>query len=346
MPEPQVLPAMVQALLFCAIRAGLEPVGLLERAGIEFEAIETLDTPVPYTKALAIIREIENARPDFNLGLMMGKAFSTARAHVIGSALTHAPNLGTALQDFIRFQHIVNGGLFTWNFSQRSATSVVDLSAPTEWLADFSDIAWPSEAPIAMIMSLVRELCGQGVTPLEVSFRHRARGDVAEHEAFFGVSVRFSAPNNEIVLPKEALDLLVPKANRTLYVHLIEHIEASWASVSNAPATSHAVRQLFVNNLGQGAPPKSSVARMMGMSARTLLRRLHDEGTTFASILDGVRRDMAVVYLSDEAIPLAEVASRLGYSEPSPFFRAFSRWFGRTPTAYRVDMQRQRRSSH
>ncbi|MBK6533536.1 MAG: helix-turn-helix transcriptional regulator [Deltaproteobacteria bacterium] len=77
------------------------------------------------------------------------------------------------------------------------------------------------------------------------------------------------------------------------------------------------------------------VAAQLRMSERSLQRRLADEGESFDAIVDALRRDLALRYLADPKIAVAEVAYLLGYSEPSPFHRAFKRWTGRTPAEAR-----------
>src|SRR5262245_59721077 len=106
---------LVRGLLFCAIGQGLEPLELLERAGLTLAELGSFDTPVLYTKALALVREIHARRPDFHLGLRIGMDFSTARMEALGYALTRAPTFGRALRDFLRFQRALNGGLVVWN---------------------------------------------------------------------------------------------------------------------------------------------------------------------------------------------------------------------------------------
>jgi AraC-like DNA-binding protein len=80
----------------------------------------------------------------------------------------------------------------------------------------------------------------------------------------------------------------------------------------------------------------SAVATKLHMSVRSLQRRLSDEGSTFDDVLEDTRRDLALRYLSDSKIAIAEVAYLLGYSEPSAFHRAFKRWTGKTPAQARA----------
>lgn len=334
--QPQLLAALVQAMLFCAIREGLEPNEMLARSDLTLSEIEPLYKSVPYTKVLALIREIDRQRPYINLGLMMGQKFTTARMGPLGYVLTSAPNFSRALHDFVKFQGLVNGGLIVWNVSTEPGTCVVQLT-PDPGL---TDIAWILEAPITMIITIARELSGHHVVPLEVSFSHAPRAGTAEHEAFFGIPVRWNAPENEIVLSDSVLALPVQSANKGLYPQLLLNLEMQNNQAAQPSLTMEKVRAQLQRMLAKGTPLKESVARAIGMSARTLLRRLAGEGTTFDALLDRTRRELAIELLADSTIAIGKVATLLGYSEPSPFFRAFERWFGSTPAEYRAATMR------
>ena len=96
------------------------------------------------------------------------------------------------------------------------------------------------------------------------------------------------------------------------------------------------VQQLITNLLPSGQPKIDAVAQELGMSSRTLMRRLADQGLTYKSLLDEVRRKLALQYLKDRRINLKQVAYLLGYSEASAFYHAFRRWTGSTPVQHRL----------
>jgi AraC-like DNA-binding protein len=98
------------------------------------------------------------------------------------------------------------------------------------------------------------------------------------------------------------------------------------------------VQHLVATDLSTAAPSATAAARKLHMSRRTLQRLLQDEGTTFTALVDGVRHQLATRYLCEPAIAIAEVAFLLGFSEASAFHRAFKRWEGRTPSAYRAQL--------
>jgi AraC-like DNA-binding protein len=95
------------------------------------------------------------------------------------------------------------------------------------------------------------------------------------------------------------------------------------------------VRQELIGRVGQGGAAAVPVARALGMSERTLSRRLAAEGTSFRDVLDRVRSETATALLHDPGLSIAEIMFFLGYSEPASFHRSFRRWTGKTPRSYR-----------
>jgi AraC-like DNA-binding protein len=100
-------------------------------------------------------------------------------------------------------------------------------------------------------------------------------------------------------------------------------------------STAARVRRLLIDGMGQETRSVATIAREMGLSARTLSRRLVEEATSFRIIQDEVRHQLAMALLSDASASIAEVAFFLGYSEPAPFHRSFKRWTGTTPQLHR-----------
>ena len=96
------------------------------------------------------------------------------------------------------------------------------------------------------------------------------------------------------------------------------------------------VRQFIVQGLSEGEPTRDGIAIKMGVSSRTLQRRLQDEGQTFHEILDDVRLNLANRYLGNEKISLSDVAHLLGFSDQSSFTRAAHRWFNDSPSRVRA----------
>jgi AraC-like DNA-binding protein len=112
-------------------------------------------------------------------------------------------------------------------------------------------------------------------------------------------------------------------------------VDALMTQLAASRAIVPAVRRLVAQELRNGAPTAERIARALSMSHRTMSRRLELEQTTFNAELDAVRRELALDLVRDCSVPLAEVAFRLRFSHIESFHRAFKRWTGLTPAAYR-----------
>jgi AraC-like DNA-binding protein len=106
-----------------------------------------------------------------------------------------------------------------------------------------------------------------------------------------------------------------------------------------AEATTDAVRRFLAEDLSNGQAKLAQLAPRLRMSARTLHRRLEQEGTNFRSVLNEVRRELAVRHLMERRLAVGEIAFLLGFSEVSAFHRAFKHWTGQAPRAYRALQQ-------
>ena len=119
------------------------------------------------------------------------------------------------------------------------------------------------------------------------------------------------------------LQLLSERANRLL------------DSLPRRAGIASRIASLLASQLGERLPDKSVIAAQLGISERTMQRRLQEEGTSYQEILDNTRHYLARELLRTTRVSLADVALQLGYAEPSTFFRAFRKWEGMTPGQYR-----------
>lgn len=153
----------------------------------------------------------------------------------------------------------------------------------------------------------------------------------------FGAPARYDEPAAALVLDRR---VLAAPITRTA-AELDAFIASSPSGLLSRPRRSRAgtadrVRRLVVRGLRTGQPTAREVARSLGVSEPTLRRQLTLEGTSFREIRDGVLRDAAITALSERTDPIATIAAELGFSEASAFTRAFRRWTGDAPSAYRA----------
>ena len=149
----------------------------------------------------------------------------------------------------------------------------------------------------------------------------------------FGCDVDFGSHQCMVEVCVTSVRRRIPTANPAIF-ELSERI-AEQASKRQFGVTSSRVRNEIVKCLGKGEPRREAIAAQLGMSERTLCRRLSDEHTNFVAVLDALRREMAETYMQQGDFNPTEITYALGFSDPSNFYRACKRWFGSTPNALR-----------
>ena len=246
----------------------------------------------------------------------------------------NAPTVGTALANFERYgrTHMTHGRIAIERTGDE-AELVYDVG-----LADRELCRQLAEGSALVGMKLIRHLIGPEWRVRRVRFGHARPRDTTEHARLLGPSVRFGETTMAaLVFDAADLERPVPNADRSLLPiverHLDELLAAADASVDTDWLT--AVRNAIAETVCDGAPTIQTIAKRLGLSVRTLQRRLGDQGVVFKTLVGEIRRDLALKYLAHGTTDLTEIAFLLGYSELSAFDRAFRRWTGRTPLAER-----------
>jgi AraC-like DNA-binding protein len=171
-----------------------------------------------------------------------------------------------------------------------------------------------------------------------VEFRHAAPANAAllrEYFAVFGAPVHFDRPDTALVLPADALKRPLRHGDAVLKTLLEQQADRLLRRRPQPGSLGTAVRTLITAMLPDGLPAKEAVAAQLGLSGKTLQRRLDEAGTTFQTLLDTVRLDEARRLLADAALPLTELPDRLGFATYPAFVRWFKRLAGQTPGAGR-----------
>jgi AraC-like DNA-binding protein len=175
-----------------------------------------------------------------------------------------------------------------------------------------------------------------GWAPTQVKFAHPAPSVVREHERVFQAPIRFTAGENALVFPSELLHLPCRTADPGLLAVLSRHADQILSVLPQTDSWSDRIRRTAAEELGRGTAPVEQVARRLGLSVRSLQRRLAEEGTSYTELLDGIRHELAVRYFRDSRLSIAQIALLLGYAETSSFDRSFRRWCGMSPSDYRA----------
>lgn len=194
-----------------------------------------------------------------------------------------------------------------------------------------------NEATLASIMAISREVASEPFQPEEVHLKHPAPDRVADHEAYFGCPVRFGSDRDALRVSDRTLQTRNRVGDASIAAFFDTLLAAEVDTLDDTRPLDRRVLDRVSTALSGGVPALSDIARELGMSGRTLQRHLSAEGTSFQALVDEARRRLALRLLQGGSdTTLTEVTFMTGFSDQSAFTRAFRRWTGETPAAWRA----------
>jgi len=200
-----------------------------------------------------------------------------------------------------------------------------------------------NEASLASVVAISREVASRPFRPAEVFLKHEAPDDTSGHEAWFECPVHFGSDRDALRVSEEALRTPNRVGDASIAQYFDTILEAEVGTLDDSVPLDRRVLDRVSTALSGGVPALSDVARELGMSGRTLQRRLAAKDTSFQSLVDDARRRLAVRLLRQGGdASLSEVTFMTGFADQSAFTRAFKRWTGQTPGAFRARPERDR----
>lgn len=171
-----------------------------------------------------------------------------------------------------------------------------------------------------------------------VWFEHPAPEDpvlLTSYTNIFGVDVHFNQSANGLRIREDKLDLPLPQANEQLLQMLLDHATKLMSEMTQNQRMTDQVKNLLRLMLKQQPPSSEVIAEKLGVSSRTLQRKLAEEGTHYKDVLNDLRLELAVYFLKNTDLSLENIAYELGYRESRSFYRSFKQWTGCTAGSYR-----------
>jgi len=310
---------------------GIECSEMLAAAGLDEEQLRDTDQKVSGAALWRLSNFLAVRLEDPDLGIAVG---STARlgpgGGLIGYSVTHSRDLGQALRRLVRYSRIVAGA---------SKLSLTDCREGWRLRADEGSLLTalrpPLDDALAAVISACRQITGRDIAPVAVEFPYGRPASLVAQRAHFRARLVFDQRRAAIVFRRQDLELSLVAADEKLSTYLDRLADQELALLEVPDSLTERVRRVVWRDLADGSPSLEQVAADLGFGARTLQRRLREEETTFAAVVEEVRRRMAGGLLRSPELAIYEIAYMLGYSEPSTFYRAFRRWHGRSPEEVR-----------
>jgi len=326
------LPSLsTRALVQACVRMGLDRDELLAAAGVHASVLDNPDAQVPWQQLGALWREAYAQSQDPDLALHAVEQLPFGAYKVIDFMGGCAPTVGEALARVCRYFPLINDHLQLTILKTDSGRTIElrTASGDTEMPRSYA------EYTVAALVFRTRGAAGSPWAPDSVDFAFPKPDSDAEHRRLLACPIRFGAAPTAIHLSQATWDRPTGQPDPMLLESLEAHANSMLDKLNEEPPVVLAVRRALVDALHGGQCDLHAVARKTGTSERTLQRRLAKAGVSFGDLLEQTRRALAERYLRDRDVAIGEVSYLLGYSEQSAFSRAFRRWTGVSPAAFR-----------
>lgn len=308
---------------------GCDAATMLQEFGLVPAYFHNPDNTLPSRSLARIFGRCVELTGTEHFGLLVGERAGMPSLGPVGYLMQSAPTVGRALEILRQnLQAHDRGGIALVNQGRGYAALGYAILDP-----DLEHGEQMMAAALAIVMNILRGLCGAHWRPIQVHCAYAAPQDVAPYRRIFGASPRFDADASQLVFAEHWLSNPLPSADPLLHIFMQERVRELLA------ADTHDIKAQLRRFLRAAviAPDNSleTAARYFGLHSRTLRRRLEAQGTSFRRIRDEVRFDAACQMLRQTRMPAGEIASVLGYADPAAFTRAFSRHAGVGPARWR-----------
>lgn len=303
---------------------------ILLEVGIDPAIIAEHDARIPAAQAFDFFQKTADLISKPNFALEAGKYWHPTQMGALGYAWMTSSTLRSAFERLVRYARSVLGFV---NFSIEE--SETDLSLIFDFRNESFAPAFRIDANRSIILAMIQCNAGQDFHPQLVSFSHAEPENISAFYALFQCPVIFNADVDSLTISLEDADKPRACSNKQL-AQLNDQLLIEYVAKLDKNNIVERVKLAIINELSTGHFSDKTIAESLLLSQRTLQRRLEENNTTFKILLNEVRQDLADSYLNDSSLSLTEISFMLGFSEMSSFSRAFKRWSGQSPRAYRV----------
>ena len=312
---------------------GCDGDALLKAAGVDLSEKLNVDARfnAHHTRQLWQLALAETGQVD--IGLQVARFVCPTTFHALGFSLWASTSLLDALKRMVRFDVLLNDGC-TLQIEQRDAScqaftmSVKELNGQPLVTSEGVDYF------LGAVVKMFRDMSTDDFAPREVFLQRAEPAHAKKWHNYFQCDVQFGAAKNQIIFDDADLNRTLPTGNAALAEQNDKLVEAYLSRMEMQDICGQ-VRSALIDLMPLGITTMDGVAEALGIYPRTLQYKLQQQNTTLQKLRDQIREELARQYLQHSRKSFTQIAYSLGFSDPAHFNRAFKRWSGETPTAYR-----------
>ena len=309
---------------------GIDPQQFMQELGVQPQTLRDVQARIPSRQADVAFSNAARRIPDPAFALRAAECWHPSNLGTMGYAWLSSRTLHTGLKRLERFARIL-GNRFTYHTIEEPTglRFVYDHGrgdAPVgHTMTDFS---------LSILIDMCRTNFGSKLNASDVHLRRAEPADPVSWQTFFGCDIQFGAADDSFLIDRKIVDTPLPSANIPMANTFDAILSAQFAAFFDSDTLSRC-KAYLLRELTSGTPAIDDLAAALGMSQRTLQRKLAVLNLTYQNVLDETRHELSQRYLEDPTKSVTEIAFLLGFSEQSAFTRAFKRWSGISPSAYR-----------
>jgi AraC-like DNA-binding protein len=309
---------------------GADPDEVIRGAGLEPALFGDENNLIPYAALGGLLARCVARTRCPHFGLLVGQRGFLSAIGPVGGLMRHLPTVGDAVSALVAHLHLHDRGA-------APTLTVADGQALLGYVIYQPGVESPeqiSDGALAVGMNIMRALCGPDWGPDEVLLPRDPPADQRPYRGFFHAPVRFNQETATLVFPARWLAHRIAGADPIFRQVFEAHVQQLEAGMDDGWKEN--LRRMLRTEILANRCSATAVAGRLAVHPRTLSRRLHADGAGYRNLVGETRFEVARQLLAQNGIPLSQVAAALGYSEASAFTRAFRRWSGQTPTAWRA----------
>lgn len=312
---------------------GYNATAMLEQAGIDTQLLNDPKANISFQQEVAFIRQLINTLADDDLGFKAGQCFRLNAFGHIGLAASSSDTVSDAIEFFLKYIRLAYTP-FSIDFFIKDGNAILRFSDQFD-LGNLRRFYLERDFSFAFLSTrdmFPRSIVGQ--KPKTIHFDFPCPSNVEHYQTLYECPVYFSMPYNEILFDKRYLDLPLPLANALTRDLLEEQCKLQEIALFGHNNFVDKIRQIIQTKENE-IPNLEHIAKMHFITARTMRRKLKEQGVTFRQLVNEELSKKALHYLSTTSLSIEQISMRLGYSESASFIHAFKRWTGKTPKACR-----------
>ncbi len=299
--------------------------------GLNADMLEEPSRRIPIEIYQSMLQQAAELAQDASAALHIGECIKPGQYGVLGYSVMSCKTAQQAFDRHMRYENLVSDrSISTYHFENDH----VRLSWDT---GDLPVDRAMAEENIASWITFTRWVTGQSLSPSVIKFTHSEPEDLTEYRRIFGCELLFSQTMVEVIFPSSYMDMPIIQHDPVMREMMDAYADRLLNELSQCDVFIAQIRKLMIEAMTEGDLSLDVIAAQVALTPRTLQRRLSEQDESFKGLLDKVRKELALTYINQPFIDLAELAYLLGFSDQTAFQRAFKKWTGSSPGKYRKE---------